>query len=54
MLLHGTNDDILIPHPSLLGMYKDEKKKFLQRDNFFLRVGTKPKKTDKTVVQVSP
>ena len=46
ILLSGINDHILIPHLSYLGVYQDEEKiRDLQRDKYFLGVGTKnPKK----------
>ena len=54
LLLNGINDNIIIPRLYYSGVYQDKaKKELLQKINIF-GVGTKPKKTDKTVVQISP
>ena len=53
MLLHGINDNILISHPSSLGVYQyDAKNKTLQRDNLGEGWNQTPK-TDKTKVHVT-
>ena len=37
MILRGMNDNILIPHPSYLGVYQDKvKMRALQREKYFL------------------
>ena len=55
MLIHGINDNILIPKLSYFGAYQDGlKMRDIQRDHFWGGVGNKPKKTDKTVVHISP
>ena len=54
ILLHGINDNILIPHLYYLGVYQDEEKnERLKKDKYVLGVGTKPLKTDKIVVHFS-
>ena len=54
MFLHYINDNILISRPSCLSVYQDEAKmRDLKKDNFG-GVGTKPEKTDTTVVHISP
>ena len=44
MLLHGINDNILIPNLSYLGVYQDEEKRAIQRDKYCFWVGIKPQK----------
>ena len=45
MRIHGINDNILIPHPYYLGVYKYEgKMRGLHIDIYFGGVGTKQKK----------
>ena len=55
MLLHGINDNILIPNLYYLGVYQDEAKilELYKEINIFW-VGIKQTKTDKTAVHVSP
>ena len=54
MLIHGINDNIRIPHLSYLGVYQYEfNMRALQKDKYLFWVGTKPQKTDKTVVHIS-
>ena len=53
MLLCGINDNVIISHPSYLGVYQYEAKMgALQRDRYFLG-WYQTKKTDKTVVHVT-
>ena len=54
VLLHGINDNIMIPHPSYSGVYQDKAKKTrsLQRDEYSFGSETN-KKTDKRAVHVS-
>ena len=55
MLLFSMNSNILIPHPSYLGVYQDEEKtRALQSDKYLFWVGTKKNFFDKTVVHVYP
>ena len=56
MLLHGMNDNILIPHLSYLGVYQDKAKKWelYKEINIHILGWNQEEKTDKTVVHVSP
>ena len=43
-LIHSMNDNILIPHPSILDAYQDEAKtRAIQGEKSCIWVGTKPK-----------
>ena len=54
MLLLGIKDNILISCPSYSSLYQDEDKVWnVYKEMNIFWVGTKPKKTDKTVVHVS-
>ena len=45
IVFRGIKYNILVPPLSYLGLHQDEeKKRFLQRDKYFLELGTKPKK----------
>ena len=54
MLLQGIDDNILLSYPYYLGVYQYEaiNESSTKRESFFW-VGTKPKKTDKSVVHVT-
>ena len=55
MLLHGKNDNIIIPMLSYLGVYQYEAKKWEIYKDIILFLGwNQTKKTDKKVVHVSP
>ena len=48
MIINGINDNILIRHPSYLGVYQYEaKNEISKRDKCFWGVETKPKKLTK-------
>ena len=54
MLIHGINDNIIIPHPSYLGVFQDEaKNESSNKISMFLGGWNKTKKTDKREVHGS-
>ena len=54
MILHYTNNNIIISHPYYLGVYQDESENSeLYQEIIVLGVGTKTKTTAETVVRVT-